>query len=254
MAQADNRRFYGFSALLFAASAVVTVIWCRRMSEMGMMPMPGGWAMSMAWMPGQSWSGAAVSFFGMWTVMMVAMMLPSLVPALWRFRQAHSGVGQGCLDLLTGVAGAGYFLVWAALGLAVFPVGVAVADADMQWPALSSVMPMFAGVTVAAAGLLQFTPWKARTLACCRAATTFAGPAAPSAALRYGVWSGLYCVACCAPLTAVLFVAGVMDLRAMVLVMAAITAERLAGPRVARLTGAALIATGLYLTMQAGAG
>ena len=45
--------------------------------------MPGGWtmAMAMAWtrMPGQTWPGAAASFLGMWVVMMVAMMLPSVV-------------------------------------------------------------------------------------------------------------------------------------------------------------------------------
>ena len=55
---------------------------------MGDMPMPGGWAMSMMWMrmPGQTWPGAAASFLGTWTAMMVAMMLPSLVPMLWRYR------------------------------------------------------------------------------------------------------------------------------------------------------------------------
>jgi predicted metal-binding membrane protein len=53
------------------------------------MPMPGGWTMSIAWMrmPGQTWPGAVASFLGMWVVMMVAMMLPSLVPMLWRYRQ-----------------------------------------------------------------------------------------------------------------------------------------------------------------------
>ena len=62
------------------------------MSAMGEMPMPGGWTMSMAWMrmPGQTWPGAAASFLGMWVVMMVAMMLPSLVPMLWRYRQART--------------------------------------------------------------------------------------------------------------------------------------------------------------------
>src|SRR5207302_5508750 len=66
------------AALLFASSAAVTIVWCASMSAMGEMPMPGGWTMSMAWMrmPGQTWSGAAASFLGMWVVMMVAMMLP----------------------------------------------------------------------------------------------------------------------------------------------------------------------------------
>src|ERR1700720_1117921 len=69
----DSRRtFFGLSALLFAASAAVTIVWSASMSAMGEMPMPGGWTMSMAWMrmPGQTWPGAAASFLGMWGVMM----------------------------------------------------------------------------------------------------------------------------------------------------------------------------------------
>src|SRR6266478_2366089 len=80
--RASQQAFFGVSALLFAASAAVTIVWCASMSVMGEMPMPGDWTMSMTWMrmPGQTWLGAAASFLGMWVVMMVAMMLPSLVP------------------------------------------------------------------------------------------------------------------------------------------------------------------------------
>ena len=81
----SHRAFVGISALLFAASAALTIVWCTSMSAMRRMPMPGGWTMSMVWMrmPGQSWPEAAASFIGMWVVMMVAMMLPSLAPMLW---------------------------------------------------------------------------------------------------------------------------------------------------------------------------
>jgi predicted metal-binding membrane protein len=60
------------------------------------MPMPGGWTMSMVWMrmPGQTWPEAAVTFIGMWVVMMVAMMLPSLAPILWRYRRAVRSTGE----------------------------------------------------------------------------------------------------------------------------------------------------------------
>jgi hypothetical protein len=53
----SERAFFGVSALLFAASAAATIVWCASMSAMGGMPMPGGWTMSMAWMrmPGQTW-------------------------------------------------------------------------------------------------------------------------------------------------------------------------------------------------------
>ncbi|MGH6796850.1 MAG: hypothetical protein ACREDI_00505, partial [Roseiarcus sp.] len=62
--RASRRAFFGVSALLFAASAAVTIVWCASMSARGEIPMPGGWAMSMAWMPmcGQTWPGAAASF------------------------------------------------------------------------------------------------------------------------------------------------------------------------------------------------
>src|SRR6266446_4672853 len=91
--RASQQAFFGVSALLFAASAAATIVWCASMSAMGEMPMPGGWTMSMAWMrmPEQTWLGSAASFLCMWIVMMVAMMLPSLAPMLWRYRQAVVG-------------------------------------------------------------------------------------------------------------------------------------------------------------------
>src|SRR5260370_19541868 len=124
--QASQQAFLGVSALLFAASAAGTIVWSTSMSAMGEMPMPGGWTMSMAWMrmPGQTWPGAAASFLGMWVVMMVAMMLPSLVPMLWRYRQAVGRTGETRLGWLTGLVGVGDFFVWTAFGMAAFPLGV----------------------------------------------------------------------------------------------------------------------------------
>jgi predicted metal-binding membrane protein len=118
--------FVGVSALLFAGSTMLTSIWCTSMSAMGGMPMPGGWTMTMTWMrmPGQTWPGAAASFLGMWIVMMVAMMLPSLMPMLRRYRHAVGGTGEIRLGPLTAIVGAGYFFVWTVLGMAVFPLGV----------------------------------------------------------------------------------------------------------------------------------
>jgi predicted metal-binding membrane protein len=64
---------------------------------------------------------------------------------------------------------------------------------------------------------------------------------------------GLHCSYCCAGLTAILLVIGVMDLRAMAVATAAITLERLAptGERVARAVGVVAVASGLILVARA---
>ena len=250
----SERALLAVAALLFAASAAVTIVWCNSMSAMGGMTMAGGWTMSMAWMrmPGQSWAGAGSSFVGMWVAMMAAMMLPSLVPMLSRYRRAIGGAEN--LGRLTALVGAGYFSVWTTWGIAAFPLGVVLAALEMRRPALSSAVPIAVGVVVVIAGAFQFTAWKARQLDCCRDAPR---PGAPSsgaaAAWRHGLHLGLRCSQCCAGLMAILLVIGVMDLRAMAVVAGAITVERLApaGDRVARAIGAVIIGTGLFLIARA---
>jgi predicted metal-binding membrane protein len=255
----SHRAFFGISALLFAASATLTIVWCASMSAMTGMPMPGGWTMSMAWMrmPGQTWSAAAASFLGMWIVMMVAMMLPSLVPMLWRYRQAVGTAGETRLGRLTALVSLGYFFVWTVFGMAAYPLGIALAEVEMQQPALARAVPIAVGVIVVIAGALQFTAWKGRHLACCREAGPGHGrtvPADAGTALRHGLRFGLHCSRCCAGLMAILLVVGVMELRAMAVVAAAITVERLAsaGERVARAIGAIVVGAGLFLIARAG--
>jgi predicted metal-binding membrane protein len=152
----SHRAFVGISASLFATSAALTIVWCASMSAMGGMPMPGGWTMSMAWMrmPGQMWPGAWASFVGMWVVMMVAMMLPSLAPMLRRYRECVGRTGE-TLGRLTALVGVGYFFVWTVFGIAAFPLGVALAAIEMRQPTLARTVPIAAGVVVLIAGALQ---------------------------------------------------------------------------------------------------
>lgn len=252
-----EQAFFAGSVLLFAFSAALTIVWCNSMSAMGGMPMPGGWTMSMAWMrmPGQTWADAAASFVGMWVMMMVAMMLPSLTPTLWRYHQSIGGAGKTIRSRLTMLAGLGYFFVWTLLGLTVFAAGVTAAAIEMEQPTLAPAVPTAAGLVVLIAGALQFTKWKAHHLSSCREAPgrDCVLPTRADAAWRLGLHFGFHCGLSCANLTAVLLVVGVMDLRAMTLVTAAITAERLApvGERVAQAIGAVLAGAGLLLIVGA---
>lgn len=219
------------------------------------MEMPGGWTMSMAWMrmPGQSWPGAAATFIGMWSVMMVAMMLPVLVPMLMRYAQATGAASTSRLGWLTTVVATGYFLVWMAPGVAAYQGGLAMAEIAMALPAVTAAVPLAAGLVVVLAGWLQLSAWKAKQLACCRTAHAPQLRGDASTAFRHGLRLAIQCVRCCAAPTVILLVIGVMDLRAMAIVGAAITAERLApaGERIARALGAVVVVTGIVLIARA---
>jgi predicted metal-binding membrane protein len=211
----------------------------------------------------------------MWGVMMVAMMLPSLAPMLWRYPQAIAGTAKAaasCAEAprrrggrhpgrLTALVGTGYFFVWIVFGLAAFALGVVLTALEMQQPALARAVPISIGVIVVIAGALQFSAWKMRHLACCRDPSALArgdvsasdGEIDAGTAWRDGLRLGVHCSYCCAGLMAILLVVGVMDLRLMAVVAAAVTVERLApaGERAARAIGAVVVGAGLLLIARA---
>ena len=254
--EAPRAIFFGVSSLVFAASATATFIWCASMQAMSGMPMPGGWTMSALWAPmcGRTWLDAAVSFAGMWNVMMVAMMLPAVAPALWRYFEAAGDARAARAGGMAVMAGAGYFFVWLVVGVLVFAAGAQLTALAVEAPALAHSAPALAGVVVVMAGVLQFSAWKARWLACCGNLPSRAHARIDmQAALRHGLNLGRHCLYCCGNLMAALIAAGVMDRPAMALVAAAIAAERWApgGARVARGIGAAAIAAGVVMVVRA---
>ncbi len=251
----------GVSALLFVVSAALTTFWCVSMSAMGGMPMPGGWTMSIAWMrmPGQTWPGAAASFMGMWIVMMVAMMLPSLVPMLRRYRRADAPRRRESTrsGLRTALVGAGYFFVWSAFGAAAFPIGRRVGSDRDAAPGPRACRPDRG--RRGHADCRRVPVHDVEGPSPCQLASG-AGPEGPpspgvGAAWRHGVRLGLDCACCCANLMAILLFAGLMDLRAMAVVTAAITIERLApgGVRAARVIGAVVVGAAI-LTLATSTG
>jgi predicted metal-binding membrane protein len=252
----ELRAFWGIITLLFIASAVITIVWGRSMSAMEEMPMPGGWSMSMMWMPmpGQSWFNTTATFLAMWDVMMLAMMTPCLVPMLLRYRKAVEQTSVRRLDWLTTLTGLGYFFVWTIIGLIVFLLGVKLNAILMQYKQLSLIVPVAVGIVILIVGLLQFTNWKLHQLTCCRA-LPFGGQTAPantSSALKHGLRLGIQCSRCSAGLMSILLVVGMMNLFAMAIVTAAITGERLAPASkwVTGTIGAVSIGAGFFLIAQ----
>lgn len=250
----SQRPFFAVAALLFAASAAATIAACRAMAAMHDMPMPGGWTLSMMWMrmPGQGWPGIAGAWLGMWLTMTVAMMLPLLLPALQRYRALRGPARR--TDGLTACVALAYFAVWALLGAGVFVLGAIAAACVLESDRLARAVPAALGLVVLGAGVLQFSAWKRRRLACCRDLGACTAPAhGLRAAWRHGGRLGIDCVQCCAGPTAVLLALGMMDLRAMALVTAAVCLERLAprGERMAQAFGVLGASTGCVLLLQA---
>jgi predicted metal-binding membrane protein len=257
---ADSRGALAIAILLFAISAAASFAYCTSMSMPGM-PMPGGWTLSPLWlrMCAQTRPRAAAAFAGTWLATMAAMMMPALMPMLWRFRRsAATRYGAQASGLAVAV-GVGYFLVWSAVGVLVYACGAMVVAAALRYAPFARTLPFAAGIVVAGAGLLQFSAWKARHLAacgdaCCRPGRNGAAAAqALRAALEHGMRAGLHCVCSSAGLTAASLAVGMMDWRTMVCVTAALTAERVAphGRRVAQASGALGTAAGAALLARA---
>lgn len=190
----------------------------------------------------------------MTVAMMIAMMLPSVSPALWGYHRDLRAASEPRAGARAALVLAGYAGVWGVLALALSALNAAVFPAGATSPADPSSAP-WAGVVVLCGGALQRSRWKARQLLRCRAACEPALAPADSlaAAWRAGGRLGIACAGSCAAPMAVLLATGFTNARVMVVITAAITAERVgsAGPRTARLTGAVALAAGLALCARA---
>ncbi|GHE86101.1 hypothetical protein GCM10014715_48210 [Streptomyces spiralis] len=221
------RRAAGPVGLLLVAAAAAWVWVVTRWG--GMQAMPGTMGLGLP------------AFLAVWTLMMAAMMLPATasVAALY----ARTIIVRRTPRMV--VFTVAYLLVWAAAGLPAYALAAGLGRAAS--------LPATAGTAVAAAvfavgGVYQLTPLKDRCLAKCRSPVglmlRYASYPGRSRDLRAGAHHGAFCLGCCWSLMTLLALFGVMNLWAMVVLAAVITAEKLApaGRLVARAVGIASIA------------
>jgi len=133
------------------------------MSARGQMGMPGSTSMSM--------SMGLSAFIATWTVMMVAMMVPSTIPAVKTFdtwTRATRQPGSTAVLFITG-----YVLVWSTSG----GVAYLVVQAIQGWlPAGSMSALRIGAVLLVVAGVYQLTPTKQACLRHCRSPHTVVAP------------------------------------------------------------------------------
>jgi predicted metal-binding membrane protein len=193
--------------LVLAVAAWITTVLQSR--SMGIMP--GTMGMSL------------IAFVMMWTSMMAAMMLPSVTPLATRYvRMIQS---QRLFGLVAFASG--YLAVWAAFGILAF--GLAwLAGRIVNWNHTAALTTAIA--TYAVCGIYQFTPLKNKCLAQCRAPFSllleYASWRGPLRHFRVGCHHGFFCLGCCSLLMALMFVFGVMNIGAMLVLTLVIATEK----------------------------
>jgi predicted metal-binding membrane protein len=208
------------AALLVATVAAWTAVILS--SDDGMDMMPG-----------------AGAYLASWTVMMAAMMLPSVAPFALLYARGASNAAAPTL-LVTG-----YLALWAAIGVGAYALDRALGMADAK---------ATAGVLVAA-GLYQLTPVKDACLRRCRSPVDFLiqhWHPGPLGALRLGLEHGAFCLGCCIALMAVLVIAGGMGLVWVAAIAVVVLAEKVLpfGRLTARLGGIALLGLGIAVAVH----
>lgn len=245
---------YAGCAVTFTGAAAITWYSCRMMA--GGMEMPGGWTMSMAWMPMGSRLQSALTFAGMWVAMMVAMMLPSTLPMLRLYRKAAVFRGEVRVGLLSTIVAAGYFGVWTVFGMLAYIAGLAISFAAMKSGTFSRAVPIATGAALIAAGVYQLSPWKSACLKHCRDPLSVVAAHLEGGwrgALRLGIHHGAFCTACCWALMLIQLALGIMEILVMIVVALVIALEKLfpRGLVVARVTGVLAVGGGFVLVARA---
>jgi predicted metal-binding membrane protein len=131
------------------------------------------------------------AYVGLWTLMMTAMMLPSIAPLVQLQRTTQA----------TTLLAAGYLGVWGATGFLAYAADIYV--------------DVGARLVLLAAAAYEVTPLKAACLRRCRAPVDFLFTrwhGGRFGALRLGLEHAVYCVGCCWALMAVLVLAAAMNL------------------------------------------
>jgi predicted metal-binding membrane protein len=188
------------------------------------------------------------------------MMTPSAAPMIFMYaRMGRLTEKQGTLFAATAWFVVGYFLAWAAFSLLATLAQWALERTGLLDTAMASTNKVLGGFVFLVAGSYQWTAIKDKCLVECQRPFEFLmrhggfrHDALGSVVL--GLRHGAYCVGCCWPLMALLFVGGVMNLLWIVLLALFIYVEKLTssfGRFAAPIAGTILMVAGTWMIMLA---
>ena len=200
-------------------------------------------ARGMAGMTGTMGLGLAL-FVSVWTLMMAAMMLPSVAPTASLYART---VQSNRAVRITGLV-VGYLAVWAVAGVPAFGLAWLTGWLTGNHPVAAHIVAV---AVFAAVGIYQLSSFKDRCLAHCRSPLGlllhYGSYRGRSRDLRVGAHHGGYCLGCCWALMLILIAVGVMNVAVMAALAAVILAEKLwrYGKPFAHAVGVVLIAVGI---------
>ena len=233
-------------------AAVVVLSWLYLIHTKAAMPdmdMPG-----MVMLDLHEWGPATVLLlFVMWSVMMVAMMVPSATPMILAFvtvNQRRQAANRPFVPVAIFLFG--YLAVWTAFSAAATLAEWGLHQAAMLSTTMTATSTALNGGLLIAAGVFQWTPLKRACLNGCRSPLSFLMSKwrdGAGGAFVMGIRHGAYCVGCCWFLMALLFVAGVMNLLWVAVIALFVMAEKISpkGELLARAAGVGLVIAGATL-------
>jgi predicted metal-binding membrane protein len=195
------------------------------------------------------------TFFFMWTIMMVAMMLPTVAPMVLTHLAVVRKQGGGVVPTIVFVVG--YLGVWAASGFVPYFVQLGFARLTAEAAHSTWLAPLAGGILIIA-GAYQFTGWKQICLGKCQSPFAFIMThdfrGGARSALRAGIDHGAFCLGCCWALMTVLIVVGLMNLVWMIGLFVVFLAEKSSrhGLLVAKVSGVALVVLGVVVIGRPG--
>jgi predicted metal-binding membrane protein len=252
----DNFLRHDRIVVLSSLAGVIAIAWVYLLLgagiEMDEMDMGGGQIMLMAppWTPRY-----AVLIFLMWSIMMMAMMLPSAAPTILLVSALarNRGIGHGAQA--AGLFTLGYVMTWVGFSLVAALLQWGLDSAGVLSDAMAAKSAAVAGSVLIAAGVYQWTPLKQACLRHCRSPLAFLlhhWRKGAWGAVTNGMHHRFFCLGCCWMLMVLLFIGGLMNLLWIGALALLVLIEKTLpwGGRTSRVTGAALVAWGAVMLVR----
>ena len=177
------------------------------------------WLPDTYWMPPMNNSWSTNDFYQlivMWSIMMIAMMSPSIIPTVLMFATVNKAKKNNNLQYSpTYIFYFGYLASWVLFSIGISIIQYPLHQVSLMNPMMASINGVFSGIVLILAGIYQLTPYKNVCLEKCRSPLSLVmanWKDGNFGAFQMGLDHGFYCVFCCWFLMAVLLAAGVMNM------------------------------------------